>query len=418
MISDIVKKFVLCGFFIGFAALGTVVQPQHAAGEDFYKGKTIRVIIRSSASGGGNDFYGRLIARHLPRYLPGKPNAIAVNMPGASGIVAANYIYNRAKRDGTEIGILARAIAIAQRTGVKGVDYDVRKLNALGSVSSDTAVFVAAGNSKYRSLKELKRGGPKVKVATTGVTGGAYQRSMVLRHDGFPMEMITGYADNNEKVMAVVRGEVDITAGSLSTIISAVKDEKFRIIGKLGPAHPDIPAGTPDLRDVVTGEQRTLAQFLVAPLEAGRPFYAPPELPKERLATVRAAFKAVLADAELLKEAARAKRTIQFISPAQMAATNQEVLNTPIALVEKFKKLKGKKPVKTYNGAITALADGNKLVTMKRDNGKILETKLSGSRTAVMVGGKKVKRKALKVGMVCAISAPGNKSEAKTVDCK
>ncbi len=416
MMYSTVRRIMIPAFLITCAVTTSSTIWHDAKAEDFYKGKTLRVIIRSSA-GGGNDFYGRLLGRHMPRHIPGKPNSIPINMPGASGIVAANYIHNRAKRDGTEIGILARAIVIAQRTGVKGVRYDVRNLIALGSPASDSAIFVASNKSWIKSLKDLKRGGREVRVSTTGVTGGAYQRSVVLKHEGFPMKMITGYGGNNEKVMAVVRGEVDITAGSLGTMISDVREQHFRIIGKLGPIRPGIPAGTPDLRDVVTGERKALATFLVAPLEAGRPFYAPPKVPADRVKILRTAFMKALADPKLLKEAKKARKDITPTSPEQMEKTNKALLATPAAIIDSFKRLTTPK-AKTYKGKITALADRNKQVTMKRDNGKTFTTKISGSRTTVLVAGKKVKRKALKVGMSCAVTAPGNKTEAKKVDCK
>lgn len=417
MTTTPLQRSILLASVTTFATAALISLAQPVAAEDFYKGKTLKVIIRSGA-GGGNDFYGRLLARHMPRHIPGNPGSIPVNMGGASGIIAANYIHNRAKRDGTEIGILARAIAVAQRTGVKGVRYDVRNLIPLGNPSSDTAIFVVSAKSKIKSLRDLKRGGPEIKVSTTGVTGGAYQRSMVLKHDGFPMRMITGYDSNSEKVLALVRGEVDITAGSFGTMQTDVREQNFRIVGKLGPNHPSIPAGTPDLRDIVTGDRKQLAAFLVAPLKVGRPFYIPPKVPADRVKILRTAFQKALADPQLLAEAKKAKFNITPMGPEPMIATNTAILNTSKDLVEKLKTLKGKVKLKTYKGAITTLEDRNKKVTMKRDNGKTFKTKLSGSRTTIMVAGKTVKRKALKVGMTCKITAPGNKKEAKKVDCK
>jgi tripartite-type tricarboxylate transporter receptor subunit TctC len=307
--------------------------------EEFYKGKTIKVVIRSSADGGGNDFYGRLMARHMPKYIPGTPNAIPINMPGASGIVAANYMHNRAKRDGTEIAILARAIAIAQATKLKGVQYDVRNLIPMGSVASDTAVFLVTANSPIKTLKDLKRDGAEIKYATTGASGGAYQRGMVLKQDGYPLRMITGYGSNSEKMLALIRGEVEMTAGSYETVISSVKEEKFRLIGKLGPVSEDMPKGLVDMRDILIPPQRALATLLVAPLEAGRPFYMPPEVPADRVAILRTAFKKAIADPQFLAEAKRAAKTISFTDPEQMRATNREVLAVSPDVMERFRKL-------------------------------------------------------------------------------
>ena len=320
-------------------AVGVLAVPDSVsvAGE-FYKGKTLNVIIRSSP-GGGNDFYGRLMARHMPRHIPGKPRTIPVNMKGAGGIVAANYLHNRAKRDGTEIAILSRAIAVVQRTGTTGVLYDVRNLIPLGSTASNTAVFVVSKKSALNSLKDIKRGGRVIMVGTTGPGGGAYQRSMVLKLDGYPMKIITGYGSNGEKVLSVVRGEVEMTAGSYETMRRSIKEEGFKIIGKLGAQHPELKPSLVDLRDVVTADRRKLASLLVAPLEAGRPFYTTPKVAADRVKILRAAFAAALKDPKLLAEAKKARKNISPTNPRQMRATNLDILGASEVVMAQFKKL-------------------------------------------------------------------------------
>lgn len=334
-----IRRTCVLASLAAFAAAGaTAALPETAAAEDFYKGKTIKVVIRSSA-GGGNDYYGRLMARHMPRFIAGEPDTIAVNMKGAGGIVAANYMYNQAKRDGTEIAILSRAIALVQRTKTKGVQYDVRKLIPLGSTASNTAVFLVAQSSPLKSLKDIKRGGRIVTVGTTGPGGGAYQRSMVLQLDGYPMKIITGYGSNGEKVLSVARGDVEMTAGSYETMEAAIREEKFRIIGKLGAPHPGVPKGTPDLRQVVSDERRKLASLLVAPLEAGRPFYTTPDVPADRVKILRTAFAKALEDPKLLEEAKKARKTISPADPEQMRKTNEDILGASDEIMEEFKKL-------------------------------------------------------------------------------
>jgi tripartite-type tricarboxylate transporter receptor subunit TctC len=323
---------------LAVAAGGLMTASPEASAESFYKGKTVKVIIRSSP-GGGNDFYGRLMARHMPRHIPGKPRSIPINMKGAGGIVAANYLHNRAKRNGTEIAILSRAIAVVQRTKTKGVKYDVNNLIPLGSTASNTAVFLVSKKSPINSLKDIKRGGRVIKVGTTGPGGGAYQRSMVLKLDGFPMRIITGYGSNGEKVLSVARGEVEMTAGSYETMRRSIKEEGFKIIGKLGAKHPDIDPNTPDLRDVVSPARRKLASLLVAPLEAGRPFYTTPKVPADRVKILRAAFAAALKDPKLLAEAKRARKTIAPASPTQMRDTNKDILGASDEIMAQFKKL-------------------------------------------------------------------------------
>lgn len=331
----LIRLLLSCSVALATLAAGTI----GALAQDFFKGKSIKVVIRSTAGDGGNDFYGRLMARHMPRHIPGNPGTIPINMAGASGVVAANYIYSRAKRDGTEIGILARAIAVAQRTKTKGVQYDVRELIPLGSVANDTAVFFVTKASKLNSLKDLKRDGPEVLFAATGTSGGPYQRAMLLKLDGYPIKIITGYASNAEKVLAMMRGEVEMSAGSIETVIGSVREEKFRIVGMLGAPHPDMPPNVPDLREVLGPDQRALATLLLAPLEAGRPFYAPPNVPPDRVTMLRAAFAKAISDPQLLDEARRAQKNITPTDPERMAKTNLEVLAAPDAVVENFKKI-------------------------------------------------------------------------------
>ena len=330
--------FVLALSSLAVAAGGFMAASPAASAESFYKGKTLKVIIRSSP-GGGNDFYGRLMARHMPRHIPGNPRTISVNMRGAGGIVAANYMHNRAKRDGSEIAILSRAIAVVQRTGTMGVKYDVRNLIPLGSTASNTAVFLVAKKSPLNSLRDIKRGGRTILVGTTGPGGGAYQRSMVLKLDGFPMKIITGYGSNGEKVLSVARGDVEMTAGSFETMRTSIKEEGFKIIGKLGSPHPEIDPKTPDLRDVVSADRRKLASLLVAPLEAGRPFYTTPKVPADRVKILRAAFAKALKDPKLLGEAKKARKNISPASPKQMQATNADILGASDEIMAQFKKL-------------------------------------------------------------------------------
>jgi tripartite-type tricarboxylate transporter receptor subunit TctC len=332
------QRFGLSVSLAAFLAAGLTAAPAPVLAADYYEGKTIKVIIRSSA-GGGNDFYGRLMARHMPRHIPGTPRTIPINMKGAGGIVAANYMHNRAKKDGTEIAILSRAIAVVQRTKTKGVLYDLNNLIPLGSPGSNTAVFVVAKTSPLKSLRDLKRGGKVYKVGTTGPGGGAYQRSMVLKLDGFPLKIITGYGSNGEKVLSVARGDVEMTAGSYETMESAIREEGFRIVGKLGASHPRIDPSVPDLREIVTADRRKLLSILVAPLEAGRPFYTTPKVPADRVKILRAAFDAALKDPKLLAEAKKARKGIAPTSWQQMRETNRDILGASEVIMSEFRKL-------------------------------------------------------------------------------
>lgn len=162
------------------------------AADEFYKGKTVKVIVRSNPSG-GYDFYGRLVARHISKHLPGNPRTQVVNMPGAGGIVAGNYIMNRAKKDGTEIAILTRELALAQRTKAVGVKYDLNRLIPIGSAASSTFLIVMGKNQPIKTYQQFKDAKTPVLFSATGPGAGSYQYPALLKNDGFNVKIITGF---------------------------------------------------------------------------------------------------------------------------------------------------------------------------------------------------------------------------------
>lgn len=391
---------------LGFAA------PAFAADSGAsWKGKKFNVVIRSGP-GGGYDFYGRLMARHMPKYLPGKPKSIATNMSGAGGIVAANYLMNRAKRDGSEIAILTRAVTLAQKMGETGIKYDVAKLNPIGSATESTWVWVISGKHKVKSLTDLRKFKGIVKFAGTGRGSASYQRVKLLEVDGYPVRVITGYDGSEEKALAIARGDVQATSGSYESLRPIIKDMKLTIIGRLGN-HPETK-GVEQATDVMSKDGAALAAFASAQDLAGRPFFGPPGLKAPVLKALRVAFREALKDKDLLREANKAKRSIGYVSGQTMEKLYAKILNAPQSVVANFKGLSAT-PVDKFKG---------KLVSVKR-GGRVLEIAgktvgVSKSRSKVKINGAKGKRGALKPGMTCNVTAAkrGSKLEAKTVDCK
>jgi tripartite-type tricarboxylate transporter receptor subunit TctC len=330
---------LICTTFLGAVTLSftamTDLPTANAAG--FYEGKTLKVIIRSGP-GGGYDYYGRLISRHMPRHIPGNPTATPVNMPGAGGIVATNYLMNRAKKNGTEIAILNRELAIAQRTNSTGVNYDVRQLIAIGSAASSTSVTVLAGNHPVKSIEQLKTFGQTVKMSVTGPGSGSYQRVAMLKFDGFPVEMITGYTSSQERFLAIARGEVQGTVNSYESTFKAIKEYGLTAIGYLGNARPELK-GVPNLRSAMSEKGRQLASLMAAPMAAGRPFFTTPKVPADRVKILRAAFKAALSDPKLLAEARKAKRSVDWTDPLEIESINRDILNATDDVIKTFKNM-------------------------------------------------------------------------------
>ncbi|HSR56228.1 MAG TPA: tripartite tricarboxylate transporter substrate-binding protein [Alphaproteobacteria bacterium] len=329
---------------LALCAAGAAVATFSTAGDaradvaSFYKGKTIKVVVRSSP-GGGYDFYGRLIARHMPRHIPGNPEAIVVNMPGAGGVVATNYMMNRAKRDGTEIAIIHREYAISQRLKAKGVKYDVRKLTPIGSTASSSMVYALKKDHPVDTLAELKayKDGP-VKFSATGRGGGNFQRVMLLKLSGYPVRSIMGYQGTQERVLAITRGDVHGTGGSYESLIGPAKEAGLKFFAYLGNAHPDLK-GVPDVRTGLTPDGRKLAALMAAPMAAGRPFVTAPGVPQERVAALRAGFKAALSDPKLLAEAKKADRSISWTDPKTMEEINNDIINASDEVIAQFKQL-------------------------------------------------------------------------------
>lgn len=392
-----------------------------AAAQSFYKGKTIKITVRSSP-GGGYDFYGRLLARHLGRHIAGNPDIIVINLPGAGGIVATNYMMNRAKQNGTELAILNRELAMAQRVKSTGVKYDVRKLIAIGSAASSTQIVVVAGNHPVKSLAELKKYGKLVLMAVTGPGSGSYQGATLLKLDGFPIKVITGYSGGQERFLAIARGEVHGTVNSYESTTAAIREHGFRRIAYYGAKHPTLGPDVPHVRTALSKSGRQLVALMGAPMAAGRPFFTTPGVPADRVKILRAAFKAAIEDPKLIKEAKRAKRSVGWTDPKDMRKIYDDTLAASDEVVSLF--LGGaKKPKKDlskmarHEGPVTKIKRGGRRVWISY-KGKEVVAKISGSRTKVTVAGKKAKRKAIKVGMKCRFTYPKPGEEATNVDCK
>jgi tripartite-type tricarboxylate transporter receptor subunit TctC len=414
MISLTIGTLIAGMFTAGIGSISAV------ANDGFYKGKTLKAIVRSGA-GGGYDYYARLVMRYMVKYIPGKPSVIVINMPGAGGIVAANYLMNRAKRGGIEFGLLSRELAISQRTSEIGVRYDTMKLIAIGSAASSTSVVIMAKDHPVKTLAQLKVYDGEVKLAATGPGSGSYQRAMLLKMDGFPVRPITGYLSTPERFLAVARGETQGTSNSFESTRKQIKELGMVPIAYLGVKRAELK-GVPDLRTALSAKGRQFANLLAAPLSAGRPFFTTPGVSSDHVKMLRAAFKSALFDPELLREAKRAGRSITWLAPTEMESIYRGILASSDEVVALFSQAAKKPKVKLgkmilHSGPVTKIKKGGRRITISY-KGKDVTAKVSGSRTKVMLNGKKVKRKKIKVGMNCAFTYPKPGKEAVKVDCK
>lgn len=280
--------------------------------------KPFNIYIGYSA-GGGYDVYGRILARHIGRHLPGNPTVIANNMPGAGSMRMANWLYNVAPKDGNNIGIFARGIAFDGLLGNPGAQFEATKFNWIGSANDEVSVCVAwhtSGVTKFDEVleKELVVGG-------TGGSADTDQFPKVFNSVlGAKMKVVAGYPGGNDINLAMERGEVQGRCGwSWSSVVSTqpgwLKDKKINVLVQLAlekhPELPHVPIITDFAKDDIT---RGVFKLVFARQVMGRPFAAPPGVPADRVAAIRKAFMETLKDKQLLAEAEKAQLEITPVS--------------------------------------------------------------------------------------------------------
>ena len=296
---------------IGFSASA----PAHAATPaEFYRGRTIFVIIGYSA-GGGYDLYARVLSQHLGRHIPGNPTVIPQNMPGAGSIKAANYVFSVAPKDGTVIGTFARGMAGAALIGQ--ANFDARRFTWLGSMTKDVTICISWNTSPIKTWNDAM-----TKQFTAGGEGAAGDPDIFAKLYknvfGAKIKLATGFPGTTDITLAMQRHEVDGLCGiSWSTVkaryASWVKEKKINILIQAAPAKaPDLPNVPLASEFAKTTEMRQILDFAVASEVLARPFVAPPGIPADRKAVLRAAFAATLTDPAFLADA---KKTMIDIDP-------------------------------------------------------------------------------------------------------
>jgi tripartite-type tricarboxylate transporter receptor subunit TctC len=267
---------------------------------DFYRGKELRLIIGASV-GGGYDIYARAIAKHLSEHIPGNPSIVPQDMPAGGGLAAANHIYNVAARDGTVIGAMQNTVPFEPFFNNKQAQFDATRLNWLGTPTSEVAMYLVWHASKIASLQDARRqefiaGGAGA--ASTPVFYGRIFNQIL----GLKARFVNGYPGQNEILLAMESGEVEaMTSPFWSSIRTARPDwipqHLVRVLFQYGAKpHPDLP-GVPFALDLLDNEaDRILLRAASAPLGLGRPFAAPPGVPPDRLAALRAAMMATFND--------------------------------------------------------------------------------------------------------------------------
>jgi tripartite-type tricarboxylate transporter receptor subunit TctC len=310
--------------------------PAHAQSvEDFYRGRTITVLVGFTA-GGGYDLYARVLARHIGRHVPGSPAVVVQNMPGAGSLKATQFVYSVAPKDGTVLATVSRGMATEPL--LTGAKFDATRLTWIGSITSETSLCATWHTAAVKSwpdmfAREFTLGG-----SATGADPDTF--ALILRNlFGARVRLVTGYPGGNDINLAMERGEVDGRCGwSWSSIKSQkwLRDGRINALVQFGMAAnaelPDVPLA---LERAANDEQRQVLRLLTAGQFIGRPFFAPPDIPGDRKAALRAAFDATMKDPQFLAEAARLDLEVTPITAAAIDEFLAGIYATPDAIVRK-----------------------------------------------------------------------------------
>ncbi len=301
--------------------------------EDFYRDKTVNLII-GYGPGGGYDGYARLLARHLGRHIPGNPTIVPKNMPGAGSLVAANYLYGVAPADGTEFGIFGRGIAMAPLLNGEGAEYDATRFNWIGSLNKEVSTCVSWHSSAVGKWEDLQE--TELTVPSGGPGADDHTFAAILRHVlDAKLRVVSGYSKSSEMLLAMERGEVDGFCGwSWSSAKSRkpewLRDKKVNVLVQLAlEKHPELP-DVPLVMDLAeTEEQRQMLTLIFSRQAMGRPFAAPPDVPEERVNALRDAFQATVSDPQFIADAQQANMEINVLPGAAFDELLRSVYETP-----------------------------------------------------------------------------------------
>jgi tripartite-type tricarboxylate transporter receptor subunit TctC len=313
-----------------------------AQGDDPYKGQSVTLIIGSGA-GGGIDLYGRVVARHIGRHLPGQPNVIPQNMPAAGSIAAANHLFNIAPKDGTVIGLLSQGLILDELIGTPGLRFELAKFTWIGRVSSDIALLFTMSGSKVKTVGDAFT--TEATIAGTGA-GSSVTKSPMLMNAvvGTKFKVIIGYSGTGASYIAAERGEVDGVTTGWGGFRSArpnwISDKKINLIVQMGTVrHPDLP-DVPSWIDVAKTEQdKKLLWLFGANAEIGKSLNAPPGLPPERAAMLRKAFAAMLKDPAFLAEIKKLKMDLDHAPSGRVQQILADTAAVPAELRERARVL-------------------------------------------------------------------------------
>jgi tripartite-type tricarboxylate transporter receptor subunit TctC len=320
---------------------------------DFYKGKTIRVVIGYSA-GGTNDLWARVIARYWNKYIPANPDIIVQNMPGAGTMVAANYIYGIGKQDGLTLALISPALFFNQIGGQKEVKFDWAKFAWIGTPEETSEMLSIRSDSPYKTLDDIRKAAVAPKCGTTGAgTPGHYFPRLLEEVLTLKINLVTGYPGASDIDLAIEKGEVQCRAGTTSAFFGREPGRtwaktgfvRLLVIGgsKRDPRAPGVPTIWELMEKHRTPDSgKRIATVLLSPGSFGRPIVGGPGIPADRVKILRDGFAKAMKDPELLAEAEKRGWEPDPVTGDKLAALAREVVSQPPDIISRMNVILGK----------------------------------------------------------------------------
>ena len=345
------KRFnaIFLGVFIA-ASFSHAAAPVSQAQEPFFKGKQIRIVVGLS-TGGGYDRAARLLARYMGKYIPGNPDFVVQNMPGAASVVAANYVWGVAKPDGLTLVMPHNNVYLSQLSEQKEVQFDLPKFQWIGSLENDDMMLFGRADAPFKSIADIIRAKEPPKCGSTGVGSSDYVMARILEDTvGAKINSIAGYPGSSEIAIAMERGEVACMGLTISTyfgrepFLGWLKTKFVRFLAQSGRKREERVPDAPTIYELMdeyktSPTKRRTTEAMLQGGEWARPMMAPPRTPADRVAILRAAYEKAAKDPELLAEAKKLRIDVAPARGEQLQATAKEVMIQPPEVIEQIKKL-------------------------------------------------------------------------------
>lgn len=339
------NKLAVAGFCMFAASLSSSGAATAQTIENFYRNKTVNLMV-GFAPGGGADLWGRLVARHLGEFIPGKPNVVVQNMPGAGGYRAVGYVYNVASMDGTNLVMPVTTAITAPSLGVPNVTWDIFKLQWLGNLSRDTVACVAMGKSGIKTIAEART--KEIIFGADGLDDPSAQQPRALANLlGFKTKVVSGFKGTGQALLSLESGEIDARCAIFASQAISERRSDFES-GKLVPImqvgsrkHP-IFGDAPMVYDFArTDEERKIMQFLFGATEITRPVAVGPGVPKDRVSALREALSATANSSALREEAKRMNLVVDPMDWKETETAIRASIDFDQSIIDQAKKIIG-----------------------------------------------------------------------------